>query len=232
MFTHGAELTPHKIAFWTSAGSIWVLNENTKKVLWSATDPALTAASTTAVTYAKNAPMITKDGLVIVPFTWREGTSSSNWKFYLRMTAYKLGATKQQVWTNKLTITGKKGIAPASSSVNTDEDLRYNLAASSPAQGPDGTIYIGSADGLYAFEPAKGLFKWAVNTASVVSSPAVGADGRVYFGSQDGYLRAVNPDGSIAWQVKTGQQLNSSPAIGADGTVYAMGDDGYLWAVK
>jgi len=140
--------------------------------------------------------------------------------------------TKKQLWTMLIGPTaGVKGIAPRDSNVSADEELRYNLGVTSPAQGPDGTLYIGHADGLYAVDPAKHQVKWAYGSASVVSSPAVGADGTVYFGAMDGYLYAVK-NGVLVWQVKTKGQVNSSPAIGVDGTVYAMSDDGNLYSVK
>lgn len=229
-FTHGAALTVDKLAFWTSGGTLWAIDQKQNKVLWSDGDAARSNAS--VLTYAKNAPMITSSGKVISAFGWREGTSAATYKFYTRVTAWEAGATKKKVWSALIGPTGAtKGIAPKNANVNADEDVRYNLGVTSPAQGPDGTIYIGHADGLYAIEPLKGAIKWGVGAGNVVSSPAVGADGRVYFGSQDGYVYCVK-GGNVVWQVKTGQQVNSSPAIGADGTVYAMSDDGSLYAIK
>src|SRR5512140_1974634 len=107
------------------------------------------------------------------------------------------------------------------------DSLHYRSGITSPAVGPDGTIYVGHCDGLYALNPDTGKYKWGVGMAEVVSSPAVGKDGTVYVGSADGKLRAITPSGDEKWSKKTGGQLNSSPAIGADGTVYAMSDDGY-----
>jgi len=68
-----------------------------------------------------------------------------------------------------------------------------------PAIGPDGTIYFGSGDGLlYAVNP-DGSKKWTFplavdgNDADGHSSPTVGDDGVVYMGSsQDDNLYAVN----------------------------------------
>ncbi len=228
-FTHGAALTTDRVAFWTSGGSIWALDENAHTVAWSAQDPALSVAG--VQTYAKNAPMITSDGKVIASLGWRQGSAGA-YQFYSRLTAYDAKTTKKQLWSVLIGPTkGVKGVPPLSANVSADEELRYNLGVSSPAQGPDGTIYLGHADGLYAIDPVKHSVKWAYGTGSVVSSPAVGADGTVYFGSMDGYLYAVK-NANLVWQVKAGGQVNSSPAIGADGSVYAMSDDGYLYAVK
>jgi outer membrane protein assembly factor BamB len=229
-FTHGAALTPDKLSFWTSGGTLWALDQVAKKVLWSFQDPAIGKSGVSV--YAKNAPMLTKDNVVIATLGWREGTTAATYKFYTRVTAWKLSATKTKLWETVIgPSAAKKGLAPLSANVSADEELRYNLGVTSPAQDKAGNIYIGHADGLYALEPVKGAVKWGYGTASVVSSPAVGADGRVYFGSMDGYVYAVK-GGNLVWQVKTGGQVNSSPAIGADGTVYAMSDDGYLYAIK
>ena len=77
---------------------------------------------------------------------------------------------------------------------------------SSPAIGPDGTIYVGSNDKkLYAINP-NGTRKWAFSTGGVVkSSPAIGPDGTIYVGSYnilDPYntkLYAINPNGTRKW---------------------------------
>lgn len=92
---------------------------------------------------------------------------------------------------------------------------------SSPAIGPDGTIYVGSQDDyLYAVNPDSSL-KWRFNAGGVVrSSPAVGADGTIYVGSYSNSLYALNPaDGSVKWSFPTHGNIASSPAIAADGTI-------------
>ena len=117
---------------------------------------------------------------------------------------------------------------------------RFQLAAgdeiylhSSPAIGPDGTIYVGSSDSsMYAVNPG-GTLKWRFRTADEVrSSPSIAADGTVYFGSQDNYLYALNPDGTLKWRYETGKNVGSSPAIAADGTVYFGSDDHFLYALN
>jgi outer membrane protein assembly factor BamB len=98
---------------------------------------------------------------------------------------------------------------------------------SSPAIGPDGTIYFGSMnDTLYALNP-NGTLKWTYSTnGDAYSSPAIGQDGTIYFGSYDNYLYALNPDGSLKWRYDAGSDICSSPAIGSDGTIYF----GQLWS--
>jgi hypothetical protein len=230
-FSHGAALTTDKISFWSGSGMLWAVDAKTDKLLWSAQDPAVTG---TLLAFSKSSPMITSDGVLINSFGWREGTTTATYKYYTRITAWKAGPTKTQLWTKLIgpTSVGPGAIKPLDSHVNPEEEIRYNLGTSSVAQGPDGTLYVGHADGLYALDPKnKGATKWGIGTGPVVSSPAVGADGRVYFGSMDGNLYAVKA-GAIVWQVKTGGQVNSSPAIGADGSIFAMSDDGSMYIVK
>ena len=67
---------------------------------------------------------------------------------------------------------------------------------SSPAIGPDGTVYVGSRDGkLYAINTKSGGKLWEFETGgSVFSSPAIGPDGTVYVGSWDDKLYAIKTD--------------------------------------
>jgi len=95
-----------------------------------------------------------------------------------------------------------------------------NEVYSSPAIGPDGTIYVGSKDSkLYAINP-DGTLRWTVSgTYSFDCSPAVGLDGTVYMGANDGYLRAI-ANGVVKWAYYLAGAIFSSPAIGTNGTIY------------
>ncbi len=111
------------------------------------------------------------------------------------------------------------------------ETLRWRYVTeraivSSPALGPDGTIYIGSTDGyLYAVSP-QNILRWRYETGALIRfSPAIGADGTVYFGSDDHYAYAVSPDGALRWRYDVGTYVSQSPAIGGDGTVYFSAGD-------
>ncbi len=96
---------------------------------------------------------------------------------------------------------------------------------SSPAVAIDGTIYVGSGEGiLYAVNP-NGTLKWEFATGdSVVSSPAIGRDGTIYFASYDGNFYALSSTGTLKWSFPIGDS-RSSPAIAADGTVYIVGSE-------
>ena len=91
---------------------------------------------------------------------------------------------------------------------------------SSVAQGPDGTLYVGSSDhNLYALNP-DGTQRWAFTARNTIdATPAVGLDGTIYFGSQDRTFYALNPEGQLRWRFVSGDAANGSPALGADGTI-------------
>ena len=65
---------------------------------------------------------------------------------------------------------------------------------SSPAIGPNGTVYVGSNDNsLYAINGKSGVKLWEFETGDRVrSSPAIGSDGTLYVGSSDNKLYAIN----------------------------------------
>ena len=109
-----------------------------------------------------------------------------------------------------------------------------NGTRSSPAIGPDGTVYVGSGFKLYAINGKSGLKLWEFKTGgSVLSSPAIGPDGTVYVGSDDKKLYAINGKSGVKlWEFETGDGVNSSPDIGSDGTVYVGSSDRKLYAIK
>ena len=118
---------------------------------------------------------------------------------------------------------------------------------STPAIGPDGTVYFGS-DGtvdshgnvvqggtLYGLNPSSGALLGSFATGGYIySSPAIGQDGTIYVGSGDGSLYAIQPSPpnyQKKWSFPTGGNIDSSPAIGPDGTIYVGSWDGGLYAV-
>jgi outer membrane protein assembly factor BamB len=101
---------------------------------------------------------------------------------------------------------------------------------SSPAVGPDGTIYVGVG---YGTTPETGAV-FAIDRNGnqkapffptpqpVGSSPIVAPDGTVYVGCEDGNFYALNPNLTIKWTYHADGNsfVYSSPTIGADGTIY------------
>jgi len=93
----------------------------------------------------------------------------------------------------------------------TDDEIH-----SSPAIGPDGTIYIGSRKGtLYAVDP-QGRQKWTSGLGETYDAVTIGRDGTIYVGAE----YALTPEGTVKWQSRIGFNRSSS-AIGKDGTLYA-----------
>lgn len=102
---------------------------------------------------------------------------------------------------------------------------------SSPAIGPDHTVYVGveytttPMTGLIVAVQPNGVERWHVATPEEIEgSPAISADGTtVYIGCADGRLYALNAaDGSSKWVFDTGRvsAIYCTPAIGPDGTIY------------
>jgi len=107
---------------------------------------------------------------------------------------------------------------------------------SSPAIGPDGTIYVGSDDdNVYAIN-RNGSQKWSFPTGgNVNSSPTVGPDGNIYVGSNDGNIYALHPDGTpkpAPWPFDTNSNVRSTAAVDDDLTVYIGSNDNNLWAIN
>ena len=110
---------------------------------------------------------------------------------------------------------------------------------SSPAL-EDGTLYIGSGDGLlYAIDAGTGALRWTFDAGSpIASSPAVTGN-VVLVGSRDGVLNAVDAgNGDRIWSVETGPDLplpwghegwdyiQSSPSVSGGVAYWGSGDGG------
>jgi outer membrane protein assembly factor BamB len=113
--------------------------------------------------------------------------------------------------------------------INPDGTLKWVFETqdgveSSPAIGPDNTIYFGSYDGyLYAIQDnhTHPTLKWTYKTnGSIDGSPIVDGDGTIYFGSRDGTLYALFSDGTLKWKFHTDSGFESSPSIDHQGHLY------------
>jgi len=111
--------------------------------------------------------------------------------------------------------------------------IGLNSSRSSPAIGPDGTIYAGSDDHYLWAINVNSTIRWRFQTSDwIYSSPAIGSDGTIYVGSHDYNLYAINPNGTLKWSYPTGNIVLSSPAIGSDGTIYVGSNDHNLYAIN
>lgn len=115
----------------------------------------------------------------------------------------------------------------------TDDDLRRPTITNAPAVGPDGTIYVSSADHFfYAINP-NGTQRWRVPTDFYAdsSSAAIAPDGTIHFGTVNGAIYALNPDGTERWTFSSDSSgFVAAPAVAADGTVYFKQDEGITYA--
>ncbi len=106
---------------------------------------------------------------------------------------------------------------------------------SSPAVGPDGTVYIGGGDGLfYALNAATGVRKWRfIATTALGASPAIAADGTIYF-HDDAKLYALTDNTTAAvskWTFALNGTSYASPALAPDGTIYLGTTGGTFYAL-
>lgn len=101
---------------------------------------------------------------------------------------------------------------------------------SSPAIGPDGTIYFGAGyyDGaadsaLYAINP-DGSLKWKYKTGDgIFSSPTIGSDGTIQFGSVDKYYYVLEDSityAKLRLKTKVGAAIFGSPLVLDNGDFY------------
>lgn len=90
---------------------------------------------------------------------------------------------------------------------------------SSPAIADDGTIYLGSGNGLFAINESCQV-QWTAPTGSITySTPAISANGKILVGADNGIFYILNSDGSVRWQYDLEEQLGS-PIISSGGRIY------------
>lgn len=113
-------------------------------------------------------------------------------------------------------------------------DVRWSFATgqsirSSPALGPDGTVYFTAGARIFALDGRTGAQRWVASAARTISSPALGPNGTLYAGgTEDSPSRAAV---LLAFESATGNrrwsrwatndlpELLASPALTRDGTL-------------
>lgn len=114
---------------------------------------------------------------------------------------------------------------------------------STPAIGPNGTVYIRDEVALYAIETSgtgAGTTKWgytlnAAATGGTYASPSVASDGTIYVGTTDGTLAALTDNGTgatLKWQYTADGDIYTSASIGADGAIYFATLAGTVYALE
>jgi outer membrane protein assembly factor BamB len=105
-----------------------------------------------------------------------------------------------------------------------------NIRFGAPAVADDGTIYVGTRDGLVSVTDngMSATINWTypMSGAGVVSTPAIGTDGTIYVGGKGvaggggAAFFAINPDASTAWSYPAGKFFRGSPMIDPVGRIY------------
>jgi len=106
-----------------------------------------------------------------------------------------------------------------------------NIRFGAMAVAPDGTIYVGTRDGLTSVTDngMSATVNWTfpMSGRGVVSTPAIGLDGTIYVGGQGtasgggGAFYAIKPDNSgVNFVYQTGKFFRGSPVIDGAGRVY------------
>jgi len=120
--------------------------------------------------------------------------------------------------------------------LSSDGSLKWQLnnddafgIGSSPAIGPDGTIFFVSAANLNAVNPA-GTLKWKYAIGAIGADPVVDAAGTVFLGASNGTFYAVDASGQLRWKLAVDGPIESAAAIGWDGTIY-FGSQISLYAI-
>ncbi len=125
------------------------------------------------------------------------------------------------------------------------ERWRYDVGEvidSAATIGEDGSIYVPSGNGLYAFRP-DGTKRWHLDLLKEEShvSPStiywwegnavVGPNGWIYAGCDDFHIFAIDPSGNIRWKTMTGCCIWTAACFGPDDTVYLVSFDFRLYAL-
>lgn len=102
-----------------------------------------------------------------------------------------------------------------------------------PIIGLDGTIYVGNADGFYAFYENNGTLRWTAPIEDdAYGPPVMSPEGTLYVGAADYYLYAISPNGTIQWNYYVGYS-NICPALDTKGNIYFTAHySGYLYCLN
>lgn len=89
---------------------------------------------------------------------------------------------------------------------------------STPAVGPDGTVYFGSQNNLLYAVDGTGSARWTFATeGDVDSGPVLSEGGRIVFGSDDQHAYCVSTRGELLWKTHVGGMVRSAVGFSPTG---------------
>lgn len=94
------------------------------------------------------------------------------------------------------------------------------------------TLYVATAKGLYAFDPASGNQKWVFGTRPLGHAPTYD-NGVLFVGSLDHRLYAITDNGtsaSLKWSYQAGAGFETNPVV-VNNRVYIGNRDGYFYCL-
>lgn len=93
-------------------------------------------------------------------------------------------------------------------------------------------VYVGSSNGVYAFDQVSGTFLWRYLAPSScnVTSPVL-MRGTVYFGACNTVYALDAATTTLLWSYTLSATLAGAPVV-SNGTVYSSGRDGYVYALN
>jgi outer membrane protein assembly factor BamB len=107
--------------------------------------------------------------------------------------------------------------------IDPNEWFYYGTGYSSPAVGPDGTVYISFDDPYLRAVDPNGAIRWVTQLGEAAGFDlAVDRDGYIYAACEDGQLYVVSPDGTPMSMFEADEWLGY-PVIAEDGTVIVSG---------
>jgi outer membrane protein assembly factor BamB len=121
------------------------------------------------------------------------------------------------------------------------EGVTQDSITCAPAVGPNGTVYVGSDDGVFYAFNADGSSQWTyfADDPFDTSAAAIAGDGTVYAASSSGGpIYAFTSGGTLKWSMTLpGSAIVNGPAAlgsvsAADDTLYVKAQDGNLYAIN
>ena len=106
----------------------------------------------------------------------------------------------------------------------------FDGAGGAPGIAPDGSIYAGHTNTLYAINP-DGTEKWRYDVGyrggpnNSSEGVTIDVDGNVYVTNAQGILMSLSPEGQLRWSLDLAPDIPSdiypsAPIIGGDGMLY------------